>query len=338
MIRDQVKDILHLPPSTPNGLLYCGKKDGGLGTALKHGIQAQRTDDQALRAVLQATNFDVRLERMAKSIRLPWPCLNLRQINAYKKRKKAEELQLWKQIPSKGKGVESFVDDKYGNCWLYDPTLLKPSRFLTALRMRSSTTSDRVSLHKAIPQATITCRKCKEKNETLAHILGQCLHTKKRRIQRHNDIRDFVSQKVATNQQYQVIEEASVDTPLGKLKPDLVMIHQERVLVVDVTVRHQDKGYLEEGFNSKVQKYQPLLPLLSQQLQREPGKVVPIVIGTRGALPKATILSLEELGIKDRKSLITLTLLALRSSIEIYHAFIDYDAPGIIPRQPVDET
>ena len=52
-----------------------------------------------------------------------------------------------------------------------------------------------------------------------------------------------------------------------------------------------------------------------------------IVIGTRGALPKSTILSLEDLGITDRGSLITLTLLAIRSSIEIYHAFIEYDVP-----------
>jgi hypothetical protein len=113
--------------------------------------------------------------------------------------------------------------------------------------------------------------------------------------------------------------------------PDLVVIHQERGLVVDVTVRHEDKGYLEEGHSSKVHKYTPLLPIISQQLQPAPGKVLPIVIGTRGALPKATLLSLEELGIKDRKSLITLTLLALRNSIEIYHAFTDYNVPRQLP-------
>ena len=124
-------------------------------TALKLGIQLQNTDDQTLLAILQATKYEKRLERIAKSIRLPWPQLITKQIDAYKKRKKAEELRIWSQLPSKGKSVHSFPDDKYGNCWLYDPTLLKPCRFLTVLRMRSGTNSDRVTLQKAIPQTNV---------------------------------------------------------------------------------------------------------------------------------------------------------------------------------------
>ena len=103
LIRVHVKDILHLPASTPNGLLYCGKRDGGLGvpklevlatsTALKHGIQLQNTDDQTLLAILHATNYEKRLERVAKSIRLPWPQLTTKQIDAHKKKKKTKNLE-----------------------------------------------------------------------------------------------------------------------------------------------------------------------------------------------------------------------------------------------------
>jgi len=165
------------------------------------------------------------------------------------------------------------------------------------------------------------------------------MYTKTERIRRHNEIRDFISKKLATNAQFQVIEEASIETPSGTLKPDLVAIHRERVQVIDVTVRHEDIGYLEEGHNSKIRKYKPLIPTLARQLQQEPGRVLPIVIGTRGALPKSTILSLEDLGITDRGSLNTLTLLALRNSIEIYHAFVEYDAPKRkLPTLPVDQT
>jgi hypothetical protein len=349
LIRVHVKDILHLPLSTPNGLLYCGKRDGGLGvpklevlatsTALKHGIQLLNTVNQTLLAVLQATNYEKRLERIAKSVMLPWPELTTKQIDAHKRRKKAEELKIWSQLPSKGKSMRSFADDKYGNCWLYDPTLLKPCRFLTALRMHSGTTSDRVTIQKAIPQTTVKCRKCKNGTETLAHILGQYIYTKTDRIRRHNKIRDFISKKLATNPQYQVIEEASIETPSGTLKPDLVVILRERVHVIDVTVRHEDIGYLEEGHNSKIKKYTSLIPTLAKQLQQQPGRVLPIVIGTRGALPKSTVLSLEDLGITDRGSLITLTLLALRNLIEIYHAFIEYDVPSRKrPTLLVDQT
>jgi hypothetical protein len=31
LIRNHVKRVLHLPPGTPSGFFYCGKRDGGLG-------------------------------------------------------------------------------------------------------------------------------------------------------------------------------------------------------------------------------------------------------------------------------------------------------------------
>ena len=77
-IRTHVKDILHLPSCTPNGLLYCSKRDGGLGipklenlgvcTALKQGMQLLTTTDTATQALLKASKFELRMEKMAKSI------------------------------------------------------------------------------------------------------------------------------------------------------------------------------------------------------------------------------------------------------------------------------
>jgi hypothetical protein len=111
------------------------------------------------------------------------------------------------------------------------------------------------------------------------------MYTKTERIRRHNEIRDFISKKLATNPQYQVIEEASIETSSGTPKPDLVVIHRARFHVIDVTVRHVDMGYLEKCHNSKLKKYTPLIPTLAKQLRQQPGRVLHIVIGTIGALP-----------------------------------------------------
>jgi len=43
-------------------------------------------------------------------------------------------------------------------------------------------------------------------------------------------------------------------------------------------------------------------------------------------MPKTTIDSLREININDRGSFITISLVALRNSIEIYHTFMDYNA------------
>jgi len=110
-----------------------------------------------------------------------------------------------------------------------------------------------------------------------------------------------VSQKLSTSKEnLQIIQEASVEIPSGPLKPDLAVISQGRVHVVDVTVRHEDMGYLEGGHKSKIEKYTPLLPILAEQLQVSPGTVLPLVVGTRGAMPKETFASLPDLGIRDQ--------------------------------------
>jgi len=100
----------------------------------------------------------------------------------------------------------------------------------------------------------------------------------------------------------QIIEEELIPTQTGNLKPDLVVVSQGRVHVVDVTVRHEDTGYLEEGHRSKLEKYIPLLDVLAGQLNVERGRVFPIVVGTRGSMPKTTIDSLREMNINDRGS------------------------------------
>jgi hypothetical protein len=129
-----------------------------------------------------------------------------------------------------------------------------------------------------------------------------------------------------------VIEEATVETPSGTLIPDLAVVQQRRFQAVQVTVHHKDMGYLEEGHNSKIARYSPLQPLLANQFNAKPGRVLPIVIGTRGTLPKSTLSSLADLNITDKGSYITLKLLA---STEIFHASVDYDAPPRHPATPV---
>jgi hypothetical protein len=51
--------------------------------------------------------------------------------------------------------------------------------------------------------------------------------------------------------------------------------------VIDVTVRHEDTGYLQGGFNEKINKYSNPVPILAERFNVDPGKVLPVVVGTR---------------------------------------------------------
>lgn len=182
-------------------------------------------------------------------------------------------------------------------------------------------------MNRARPQPDLRCRQCESQLETLGHILGQCQATKPQRIRRHNEIRDFVVEEVTKRgNEVAVTKEPTVRLPSGgNLKPDLVIQSQERVFVVDVTVRHEDGDYLAQGRLDKLNKYSRLLPHFRQRYGAADAEVLPIVVGTRGALPRETVRCLAKLGIKDRKALLTISMIALRSSIELYHQFMDYD-------------
>jgi hypothetical protein len=59
------------------------------------------TNDLALQAIMQASKFENRLERMARSIRIQWPILELEIIDKFKKRQKTLELKQWSQLRQK---------------------------------------------------------------------------------------------------------------------------------------------------------------------------------------------------------------------------------------------
>ena len=61
-------------------------------------------------------------------------------------------------------------------------------------------------------------------------------------------------------------DNSSPPTPKGEnLTPDLMVVNRGRVHVVDVRVRHEDIGYLEEGYKSKMKKYTTLMYTLGTQ-------------------------------------------------------------------------
>jgi hypothetical protein len=97
--------------------------------------------------------------------------------------------------------------------------------------------------------------------------------------------------------------------------------------------------YLSRARDEKIAKYRDLLPQL-REFSELRSEVLPIVVGTRGAMSPDTVRCLDILELKTKARMKTMSLIALRSSIEIYHAFLDYDgtlrqdAPQLIGPRP----
>jgi hypothetical protein len=201
----------------------------------------------------------------------------------------------------------------------------------------------RISLARAKQREDIACRKCTIQRETLGHILGQCSSTKVERIARHDEVKDLILNKIIEKDSNAIVtREPTLQSPEGgALKPDLVIQNKEGVFVVDVTVRHEDGEYLREGRRSKIAKYSSLLPHLKRRYNTENADVLPIVVGTRGAMPEFTINNLGKLGIKEIKYLKAISLISFRRSMEIYVNFMDYNVTPLCRRReslPSDGT
>lgn len=334
-IRVYVKSVLHQQLSRADASLYASCNDGGLGiprlewivtaAALKNGLNFLNSQDPLVKAITLSSKLEERLKRMSMSLRINYPC-TIKDVEKFKRSKKKEILQEWKSLTFQGKAVDSFTDDPIGNYWLKNPTVLKSSRYITALKMRTNQVGLRVSMNIAQRQEDIRCRKCKAQPETLGHVIGLCTYTKPQRLRRHDEILTFVMDEIARgDQNLQITKEPSIVVEGKMYKPDLVLISRERVLLVDISVRLEDGAYLEAAKKEKIVKYSPLLKHLCQTYNVAEGKVIPIIVGSRGGMPRSTVQALKYLGVQNFNKLLTISLIALRNSIEIYHSFVDYD-------------
>lgn len=328
-VRRTIKQILHLHPSTTDGILYTSKSYGGLGiprvenivklAAIRSAIKMLESNDGALKEAIR--ELDGRYVRYATSIGIRWPS-TLEEVESARIKLKRQETERWSQLRSQGQGVADFSKDLIGNAWLYNPTLLKPSRFLDALKLRTNTFGTRIVLRRANQQISTQCRRCNAELETLGHILGICTHTKPQRIRRHDEIKNFLADKLTKN--CTVFKEPTIRVSNELKKPDLVIKDQEKLIVVDVTVRYEDRSNLKNAFKEKENKYKETAEYIKSKIGCSSAEVLPIVVGSRGAIPNQTRLNLKKLKF-NKQEMITISMIALRSSLEMANAFIDYD-------------
>jgi hypothetical protein len=91
--------------------------------------------------------------------------------------------------------------------------------------------------------------------------------------------------------------------------------------IYDITVRYENKDYLLKARNEEIDKYFPCLNYLRQKYNVEDGEVLPVVLGSRGAITPNRK-NLKIIGITDSE-IKTIVMYVLRSSIEISNIFLD---------------
>lgn len=330
LIRVEIKRILHIPQSTCDAFMYTPRKQGGLGllqletmvpvAAIRNVIKARASSDLAVRIAVERPECNRWVSDYVTALSLPWP-LTLDQLDKAKADLRSAHQKRWTEMVWQGQGASDFAVDPLSNLWLTRQDLLKASRVSDAIRLRTNTYPTRAWMKRIDPNFDPRCRKCREADETLGHILGQCYDTKDKRIRRHDEIKNLLRDRLARTNA--VLCEQVIEVRGERLKPDLVVHSNDKgVLVIDVTVRFENAEFLTLAAREKVEKYTPALGQFRERLGADTAQVVPIVVGSRGSLPRQTVLALKGLGI-PRKDMLTISLIALRSSIEMIGSFMD---------------
>lgn len=87
----------------------------------------------------------------------------------------------------------------------------------------------------------------------------------------------------------------------NRYKPDLVVKHEERILVVDVNVRFGNRDYLQKAAKEKIDKYFPCLNMLQNKYGVNEGTILPVVLGSRGTITPKTTENFKGLGCPKAK-------------------------------------
>lgn len=310
IIRGIVKRVLHLHPRVTDQVLYTRKRYGGLGFP------------RLLTQIKFCGGWEEKLRILSRSLGMgeKFPPSN-KTINRVKFDLKKSEHSRWREQGSQEVGVRDFRDDPVGNTWLLNGRTLPAWMFIKALQFTTNTYGTRIAIERANKTGVVHCRRCHTKLETLGHVLCECICTKKARIERHNAIVKVIQDRCTEKGHVVAREQSFRDKKNDLKKPDLVIKSRHKANIVDVTGVFENNNALAEAALKEINTYNNLINVVRKDIKATSGQVFPVVMGAKGAMPKAAIKILKEIGIDTLKLKMDI---ALRTSIEIAECHMDY--------------
>ena len=350
--RKAVKEWLHLPACTANGLVYARNKDGGLGIdRLERSIptiqvrriyRMSRSSDFWIRQ--SATRTVARPDMQKRWVTSGADLDTLAALrsgvqttsrNVIVPDWREEERKTWSALKVQGVGVDHFRGDRISNQWLGEPTVVgfKQRHYIAGLAVRAGTYPTREFLARGRSKEGAECRHCQARLESCSHILGQCPHVKGSRVRRHHKVRDLLADE-AEKAGWVTRKEFRVETPEGNLRiPDLVCTRDGQALIIDVTIRYEmeigGQNTLTLAATEKVEYYQTVADQIANLLNVDRATVMGFPVGARGKWPPESMEVLVALGLSVGRRAQVAKLISRRTLLYSLDVLRDFT------RQPV---
>ena len=313
LLRNVVKEALHIPPGTPNAYFHLGLKQGGAGlqqlretmplARLKALEKLRDSDDTLLREVYKLSVKEVE---------------NLTQMCATDGKAKDERFlgTEW------GKDAEAVVKSQASYGSLLGSTL-KGHELVRTCQLLSGNLPTRMAEHRGHTEdfLNVACRRCGMFKETAAHVLSNCGDIRKAYSKRHDRVKECLARFMEASGKT-VYKELEYRQRGERFRPDLTVVTKEAVEIVEVSVPYAcTADYLESRGAEKEAKY--LRPgFLEAVKERFGGKRVTVrsvVVGARGEISGRTKTHLSSLDLWRRSDQIRRA--AILGSLQVFDIF-----------------
>ena len=327
-----------LHPKSDVDRLYIPRKEGGRGL-----ISIEDCVELAVRGLeVYVHESEERLIQAARGNKVD----GLEAASVLKKSKKEKRLQDWEEKALHGQYLRQTkeVRSEQSWVWLQNGDLKRETESLIVAAQNQSIRTNLVKAKIDKSQGDPLCRLCKTADESIDHVVSCCSKlAQKEYKRRHDNLGKIVHWKVARkcnfevrdkwyehepesvleNEDYKILWDFSIQTDhvIEAQKPDLVVVDKKKrtCKIIDFAVPGDSR--IEAKEKEKIDKYQDLRREL-QKIWNVRVKIIPLVVGALGAIPKQFNNRLKEIGItveigQVQKTVLLGTARILRNVFEI---------------------
>jgi hypothetical protein len=333
-VRKYVRKWLRLPHDTSNAFIHAPTREGGLGVGtmvldipiLKRNRmdslvgRAVSETDPVLAAVVQKSAW---LRGEIKRWSTPTVYAGL-PMTSKENVKAALAWSLHSSVDGRGLRYHSLVPGSQD--WVVNGSALQSGRdFIRAIQMRAGTLHTAVRAARGVSGANVKCDACGEL-ESLAHVIQICARTARPRTQRHDSVVHWLQERF-TRIGRQVLVEASIPTPSGVRRPDLVVyVPGAWAWVLDVTIV-SDNIDPSSAVRNKIEYYSresALVAWVAERAAVDIGSVKfsAVVLNWRGAVAAETGQILQALGL-TAEELVVMSVRTMEMGYKIWQHFKD---------------
>lgn len=302
-----------LHPQSDVDRLYLPRKAGGRGL-----LQIRQTVEEEKRALNDYIKNSTQsaLKEVAKE--------DLLHVQGSKKEYRTEELrnrqERWQSKALHGqylKDIEGKVDSDNIWNWLTNGELKKETEGFLLAAQDQALRTNAIKAHIDGTSDDSKCRLCKEKEETIDHLVSACSKIAQTDYkERHNKVASMLHwnlckkyhlpaadkwwehkvEKVLQNDDVKILWDFKIQTDkhLAHNIPDITVVEKKQVWLVDVAIPGDSR--IQQKEIEKITKYQDL-KIEVERLWEKKAMVVPVVIGALGAIPRDLKKHLNTLGL-----------------------------------------